>query len=316
MRIVVISAGAVGGYFGARLALAGHEVAFVARGTHLAAMRAKGLSVKSAGRGDFAVAPVNAVETLAGAASADLVILAVKLWDTDGAIEAIRPVVGDDTVILTLQNGIESHEKLAAAFGHIRVWGGVAMISGFIERPGVLRHVGTLHKIQVGELDGRMTARVRAFGEACLAAGFEVEVSDRIVPLIWEKFIYLAALSGVNALARVAIGPMRDDPEVWSLYRDAVDEGTRLARARGIAVKPDVERAICDFVRTLPAEMKASMLIDLENGRRLELPWLSGAVVRGGRDLGVATPVHSVIFRALSPHARGRPPHAAAPLRA
>lgn len=307
MRIVVMSAGAVGGYFGGRLAASGQDVVFVARGAHLEALKREGLRIESAQRGDLHLPNVTTTDSLAGLSPADLVLFAVKLWDTDAAIAAIRPVVGDETRVLTLQNGVESTDKLAAAFGTGRVWGGTAHISASIARPGVIRHIGTLQAMQMGTLDGAPSDQLRRFATACEKAGLGAEVSDRIVPLIWEKFIYLVALSGVTAVTRLPIGAIREDPEVWALYTEALAEAAAVARARGIAIAPDAEDTIVRFVRGLPSEMKASMLFDLEQGRPLELPWLSGAVVRLGAALGVDTPLHRFIWRALKLHAGGRP---------
>lgn len=306
MKIAVVGAGGVGGYFGARLAAAGHRVAFVARGSHLAAMRRDGLRVESAA-GDLHLKSVNATDDPAEIGEVDVVLFTVKLWDTEGAALRARPLVGRETAVIPLQNGVDSIARIGGVLGSRHLLGGVALIFANIAEPGRIRHNGALATIQFGEPDGRISARAKAFESACREAGIGVELSERIVPLIWEKFIYLASLSGVTALTRHAIGQIRDNPETWSLYERAVNEVAAVAAAKRIAVADGIVHRILDFVRGLPAGNKSSLLIDLENGRKLELPWLSGAVVRIGRELDVPTPVHELIVAALALFADGAP---------
>ncbi len=306
MRIAVLGAGAVGGYFGARLAAAGEDVAFIARGAHLAALRRDGLTVQSA-NGDVHVRPVTATDDPAQVGPVDLVLFAVKLWDTEASAAAARPMMGPETAIATFQNGVESIDTLGRVLGPQRVIGGSAFIAAVVAEPGVVRHTGTLARLVFGEPDGRRSGRVAALLGACRRAGIDGEASDRIVPAIWDKFIFLAALSGVTTLTRQPIGPIRGNPSSRALFVDAMAEVAALGRALGVAVRADIVDRHAALLDTLPADMQASMLHDLDRGRRLELPWLSGAVVRLGDHHGVPTPTHRLIAAALAPFQDGAP---------
>jgi 2-dehydropantoate 2-reductase len=308
MKIAMIGAGGVGGYFGARLAAAGEDVWFVARGRHLAAMREEGLRVESP-LGDLHLRPTRATDDPKEIGPVDTAILAVKLWDTETAAVAARPLLGPDTAIVSLQNGIDAGDRLAKVLGAGHVLLGSCQISAAIAAPGVVRQVGRMAKIQLGERDGRPSERVGAFLAAARRAGVEIEAPPDIDinRALWEKFVFLASFSGITALTRLPKGPIWANPETKALFADAIAEVIAVARARGADLRPDhVDRAMA-FGEKLPAEMKASMLVDLERGNRLELPWLSGAVVRLGRELGVPTPVHRAILAALAPYAEGAP---------
>lgn len=302
MKLAVMGTGGVGGYFGARFAAAGEDVAFIARGAHLAAIRERGLEVQSE-LGDALVRPVLATDDPAEVGRVDFVLFCVKLWDVEAAGEAIRPMVGPETAVIALQNGVDAEERLARILGPGPVMGGVAHISAVVKEPGVIRHTGKLAKLFFGELGGAESARARAFLEACRASGIDAHLRRDIERVIWDKFIFLVAFSGMTALLRKPIGPMREDPEVWAMFTGAMREAAELAAARGIAFASDPVAAWAEIAQGMPYAYRASMLEDLERGRRLELPWLSGAVARLGRELGLATPINGFIATALKLYA-------------
>jgi 2-dehydropantoate 2-reductase len=306
MRIAVIGAGGVGGPFGAALAKAGGDVTFVARGAHLAAMRARGLSVLGP-RGDIHLSSVQATDEPADIGPVDFVLFCVKLWDVEGAGAAIRPLVGADTAVIPLQNGIDASERLIPILGKDAVMGGVAQISGTIAEPGVIHQTGTFMRLAFGELDGRGGLRGAAFHSLCQGAGFDSVNSNHILTALWEKFVLLATNSSVVALTRLPFGKLRDDPEVFALFERAVAEVAGVGRARGVDLPTDLEVKTLQATRNFPAEMLPSMAVDLLRGNRLELPWLAGKVVALGRELGVPTPTFDVMYAALKPYANGAP---------
>ena len=302
MRIAVFGAGGVGGYYGARLASAGVDVHFIARGAHLEAIRTSGLSIKSA-NGDLHIHPARVTDDPAAIGPVDLVLVAVKLYDTDP--EDIRPLVGPETAVVSFQNGVMAAETLAAVLGPEHVIGGMTQIISVIVAPGVIAHGGTMARLVFGELDDRRTPRVEAFHAACAGAGIDAEISADIQADIWSKFVFLAPLSGITALMRLPIGPIRADPRTRALYRRATEEVFAVARAKGIRLADDQVDRHMELVDGLPEDMGSSMLHDLTQGRRLELPWLSGAVVSLGRELGQPTPTHDFIETVLKLHADG-----------
>lgn len=306
MRIAIMGAGAVGAYFGARLAAAGADVAFVARGRHLAAIRQEGLRIDSPA-GELRLSDVQATDDPAAIGPVDVVLFAVKLWDTEAAAQAVKPLVGPGTAVVTLQNGVTSLDTLTAALGAEHVVGGVAHIAAQISAPGVIHHTGTLARMSFGELDGSRSERLTKFHALAAQAGFDAIFSTDILAMIWEKFTFLAPFSGVTALTRQPVGVIRAVPETRALFLDAVAEVAAVARAKGAHMHEDMVQRIGGLVDGLVPEMKSSMLNDLERGGRLELPWLSGAVARMGRELGVPTPVHRAIAAALTPYADGPP---------
>ncbi|HLI13130.1 MAG TPA: 2-dehydropantoate 2-reductase [Alphaproteobacteria bacterium] len=305
MRIAVMAAGAVGGYFGARLAAAGEEVHVLARGAHLEAIRAEGLRIESP-RGDLVIRPAQATDDPAAIGPVDIVLFAVKLWDTEAAGALCKPLLGRDTAVVSLLNGVDSEERLAAILGREHVMGGVAYIASTIAAPGLIRHTGTMARLVFGELDGTRSRRGAALLVACERAGIDSQLTDAIATELWRKFVLLAAFSGVTALTRQAAGAIRAEPWARRLFLDAVAEVAAVGRARGIALDTAMVAEIGATLDRLPAEMRASMAVDLERGNRLELDWLSGAVVRLGEAAGVPTPVHRVIAAALSFYAQGR----------
>ncbi|MEJ1161511.1 2-dehydropantoate 2-reductase [Prosthecomicrobium sp. N25] len=305
MRIAVMGTGGVGGYFGGKLAAAGFDVGFVARGAHGAALAAEGLTIES-GVTPIERMPIRVVSDPAELGPVDLVLFAVKLWDTEGAVEQLKPVLTADTVVISFQNGVDAGDRIAAMIGAGHVAGGVCHIGASIARPGVIRHLGTLARLTVGAFDGAVDPRLEAFSAACTRAGIDHALTGDIRRAIWEKFVFLSAMSGVTALTRRPIGDIRADPDLRAFFHDAVRETVAVARARGIGIPAEQADKVMGFADALPAGMKASMLHDLERGARLELPWLSGAVVRMGAEAGVPTPVHRAIWCALKLDAAGR----------
>jgi 2-dehydropantoate 2-reductase len=304
MKIAVMGTGGVGGYFGTRLALGGSEVAFVARGAHLAAMREHGLRVRSAG-GDLHLAPVHATEDPREIGPVDLVLFGVKLWDTSAAAEAIRPLLAPDTAVVSFQNGVVKDDILTEVLGRRAVIGGVCYIAATIAEPGVIVHTGSMQRLVFGEYDGTRSARVERFEAACRQAGIDVEVSADITRALWEKFIFLVAFSAVTSTTRRPIGAVRAHPQTRRLLAAAMQEVVDVGRAQGVALAPDFVADRLRFADQLPVTMTSSMANDLERGNRLEVLWLSGDVARRGAALGVPTPVNSTLFDVLSIAADG-----------
>ncbi len=306
MRIAVIGAGGVGGAFGAALAKGGSDVTFLARGAHLEAMQQRGLKVLGP-RGDIHLQPTKATDDPASIGAVDVVLFCVKLWDVESAGAAIRPLVGNATAVIPLQNGIDASERLIPILGKEAVMGGVAQISATIAEPGVIRQTGVFMRLVFGEFDGRPSARGAAFHAACQAAGFDSVNTDDIVVALWEKFVLLATNSSVASLTRLPFGKLRDDPEVFALSEKGFAEAAAVGRARGVKLAPDLEERIAKTMRGFPPEMMPSMAVDLLRGNRLELPWLAGKVVALGRELNVPTPTFDVMYAALKPYANGKP---------
>jgi 2-dehydropantoate 2-reductase len=304
VKIAIVGAGGVGGYFGARLAAAGEDVTFIARGAHLEAMQKEGLRVRSA-LGDLHLKLVRATNDPAAVGPVDLAIIAVKLWSTEEAVESAKPLLGPHTGVVSFQNGVDAVDVLVRRLGRAHAMGGVAHIAALIEAPSVIRHNGTLARLTFGELDGTASPRAKAFLEACTRAGIEAHLSGDIQRAIWEKFVFLVGLSGMTSLTRMPIGPIREDPVTRELLRDVMNEVVAVARVKGIDLPPDTVDQQMRFTDDLPRDMVSSMLGDLRRGNRLEVPWLSGAVVRLGREAGVPTPLNRAIYAALKLHADG-----------
>ena len=306
MRIAVVGAGGVGGGFGAALAQAGADVSFLARGAHLAAMRSAGLKVVSP-RGDSHLVPTRATDDPAEIGPVDIVLFCVKLWDVESAGEAIKPLVGPDTAVIPLQNGIDAPERLIPILGKDAVMGGVAQISASIVAPGVIQQVGTFMRMVFGELDGTRSKRAEDFLALCLKAGFDATLSDQILTELWMKFILLATNAGITAATRRPIGELRDDPDIRPVMLAALREVFEVGKAKGVPLPADAVDKTLAFMDHAPPAMKASMALDLERGNRLELPWLNGKVVELGRQLGVPTPTHSMMYAVLKPYIMGTP---------
>jgi 2-dehydropantoate 2-reductase len=303
MRLVTIGAGGVGGYFGARLIAAGEDVTFVARGVHLAAMQQHGLQLESP-KGDLHLQNVQATDDVASIGQADIVLLTVKMYDLEAAAAGVKPLVGPDTAVITLQNGVEAVDIVSRFVPRANVVGGVAYVAAVIAEPGLIRHT-SLDALIFGELDGRRSERLSKLAAACERAGFAARVSDDINVDLWAKFARLSVFSGMTAVTRSPIGVLRDDAELYAMLQAACQETIRVGRAQGVALPEALMGEIEQMVQSLPHHAKASMLEDLERGKRLELPWLSGAVVRLGRAAGVATPIHQFIATVLKPHVNG-----------
>jgi 2-dehydropantoate 2-reductase len=306
MRIAVVGAGGVGGGFGAALARAGADVTFIARGAHLAAMKSKGLRVEG-GRGETHLVPTQATDDPRTVGPVDYVLFCVKLWDVEGAGEQIRPLVGPNTAVIPLQNGIDAPERLLPILGKGAVMGGVAQISASIVEPGVVRQVGTFMRMLFGELDGSTSKRGEALLAMCRKAGFDATLSDQIVSELWMKFILLATNASLIALVRQPMGKVRDDPDMKPHFVAAYNEVIAVGKARGVKLPADALDRMLAFNAGAPPSMKPSMALDLERGNRIELPWLGGKVVELGRQLGVPTPTHSFMYAALKPYVMGTP---------
>ena len=304
MRIAVVGAGGVGGGFGAALATAGADVIFIARGAHLAAMKSQGLKVQG-GRGETHLVPTRATDDPAGIGKVDIVLFCVKLWDVESAGQHIRPLIGPDTAVIPLQNGIDAAERLIPILGSNAVMGGVAQISASIVGPGLIQQVGTFMRMIFGEFDGKRHKRGEDFLALCLKAGFDATLSEQILTELWMKFILLATNAGITAATRQPIGKLRDDDDIRPIMIAAFREVFDVGRAKGVVLPADAVEKILDFIGHAPPTMKASMALDLDRGNRLELPWLNGKVVELGRQLGVPTPTHGMMYAMLKPYIMG-----------
>jgi 2-dehydropantoate 2-reductase len=304
MRIAVVGAGGVGGGFGAALAKAGADVTFIARGAHLAAMKSAGLKVTGP-RGDTHLVPTRATDDPAEIGKADIVLFCVKLWDVESAGARIKPIVGPGTAVIPLQNGVDAAERLIPILGRDAVMGGVAQISASITAPGTIQQVGTFMRMVFGEFDGKRSKRAEDFLALCLKSGFDASLSDQILTELWMKFILLASNAGIMALARQPIGALRDDPDLRPIFTAAYRETIEVGRAKGVALPADALERIVESTRHFPPGMKASMALDLDRGNRLEVPWLSGKVAELGRQFGIPTPTHSMMYAMLKPYVMG-----------
>lgn len=309
MRIAVLGSGAVGGYYGAKLARAGHDVTFIARGAHLDAIRERGLQIRSGELGDF-VARGSAEQDTAKVGPVELALVAVKAYDNQTALPLLTPMLGPDTVVLTVQNGVDSPDEVAAVAGEARTLGGTTYIATALEAPGLIVQTGTHRRIVFGEAFGelpRVTDRVNRIHEAFAAADIQsYPVGDGRVP-IWEKFVFLAALAGFTGAARLPIGPVWKDPFTRAQFLAASREIEALARAEGVPVAADVVDRMIPYIDAIPGSMRSSLLIDLQQGKRIEVEALQGAVVRRAAKLGVPTPIVDTLYAVLKLHAAGGP---------
>jgi 2-dehydropantoate 2-reductase len=305
MRFAILGSGAVGGYYGAKLARAGHDVTFIARGAHLQAIRNHGLQIRSPALGDFTI-QARAEQDTTKVGAVDVVVLAVKTYDCDSALPAIPPLLGDDSTVVTLQNGVDSVPALAQAVGEHRVIGGTTYIATALAAPGVIEQTGTHRRIVIGEVFGelpRLSERVQALQRALAEADIQAEaVPDGRIP-IWEKFIFLVSLAGFTGAARLPIGAIWEDAACRGMFLDGCREVERLARAEGVPVAENVIDRIAGYVAALPGSMRSSLLIDLAQGKRIEVEALQGAVVRRAARAGVAAPIISTLYAVLKPWA-------------
>jgi 2-dehydropantoate 2-reductase len=309
MKIAIIGSGGVGGYFGARLAASGEDVTFVARGAHLESMQKNGLKILSA-LGDLQLPKVKATSDTKTIGPVDVVMIAVKLWATEEAAAAAKPLIGPNTAVVSFQNGVVAVDTLLPILGKEHVMGGVANIAALIEEPGVIRHNGNMASLFYGELDNKPSPRTKALNDACVKAGINGGVVDNIQKAIWEKYVRLVTLSAMTSLTRMPAGPIRSDPDTRALTQQVMEEVIAIGRAKGIRFDDDIVVKQMGNIDTIPATMVASMCGDLRRGNRLELPWLSGMVSKFGKELGVPTPANQFVYAALKLYANGRPAEA------
>jgi 2-dehydropantoate 2-reductase len=305
LRILIMGSGGVGGVFGARLAQGGADVTFVARGAHLKAMRENGLRIESA-HDPIALPKVNATDDPASVGRVDLILFSVKLWDTESAARSLLPCIGPETGLISFQNGVQKDDMLRPIVGDAALIGGTSYVSAAITAPGVITQTGAMQGLAFGEFDGRRSKRVEDFHQACLAGGIQSEISPDINLVIWQKFVFLAAVAGSTTSMRAPIGAIRDNPLTRQFLLDLMKEIVAVGRARGIALAPDFAEQRMSFADSLPAGMIASMAHDLQSGKPLELPWLNGGVVDLAADVGVPTPLNRAVRDVLTLHAKGR----------
>jgi len=300
-----MGAGGVGSYMGALLARAGAEVTLICRGAHLAAIRADGLRVTTPD-GEVAATDIAATDNPAAVGPVDVVVQSVKLYDLAAASQQLRPMIGPETTLVPVQNGVTAPEEIGAIVGPTHVVGGVVFINSTVVAPGVVHCKSEINSLIFGELDGRVSQRVAAFREVCLSAGIDARVSDSMQTEQWRKFVPVAGLSAISCLSRQPIGPIREDRKLRALYRQAMTEVVALATAKGVALESGIVEHMLALAERYQPEARVSMLEDLEAGKPLELDWLSGYVSREARRLGVATPFHDVAYTCLKPLAAGR----------
>lgn len=305
MKIGVVGVGGLGGYFGARLAAGGEEVHFLARGEQLAAIRDRGLRLRSV-RGDLALPPerVPATDDPARIGPCEVVLFTVKSYDTDTAAELLPPMLGPGTAVISLQNGIDNEGKLARRIGSEHVLGGVAFIFAGIAEPGVIRDSGGPARVVFGELDGRRTPRAEAFLAACQRAGIDAAIAPDIRVALWSKWAFICAQAGLTAATRLPIGEIRDSAAAWALFRQVLEEACQVGRAAGVALPHDLVEQHLAFADGLDADGRSSLYDDLAAGRRMELDALLGEVVRRGDEAGIDAPAARALYAVLEPWAR------------
>jgi len=306
MRIAAMAAGAVGGYFGARMAAAGHDVFFIARGSNLEAIKKNGLKIESV-HGDLHLPKPNVTDDPSSVGPVDIVLFAVKLWDTEKAAEQTRPLVGPNTRVITLQNGVDSVERVAPILGADKTIGGVTYIATVIAAPGVIKHTSAFAKVRFGRADKKPDATLDAFVAAGKAAKLDIDLSADIERERWEKFIFLSAMAGATATLRSSIGPIAADPETRAFFYDLMNEALAVGRAKGVTLdNAYVDERLESLKDKVEPGMKASMAHDLERGNRLELDWLAGKVRSLGHELNIPTPASDIVYKVLKLHRMGK----------
>ena len=306
MRIAVMGGGAVGGYFGGLLSRAGNDVTFIARGAHLAAMQANGLTLETP-KGTLEVKQARFVSDPAEVGECDVVLFAVKAYDIEAAAAPLKPLVGAGSTVISVLNGVDHQDRIGAVLGSANVIGGLALVSGVITAPGVIRYTSPMSALRFGEADGSMSVRALAFRDACAAAGFNVEVLTDIRRAQWEKFVGLATNAALTSLFRLPAGYIYHDPEIIPMARRAFAEVAAVGRAEGMPLAEDSADRALAIHQSFPKTMYASMYHDVAKGKPMELDSLSGHIVRRGRALGVPTPVHEMAYLALKPYMHGTP---------
>lgn len=308
MRIAVFGSGAVGGYFGGRLVQAGEEVVFIARGAHLRALQSSGLRIESI-NGDLYLPTVQATDDTGQVGAVDMVLLAVKAWQVPAAIQAMPPLIGEHTGVIPLGNGVEAPYQLLEAFGETHSLGGLCRISSFLAAPGLIKHVGIDPVLLLGELDDRRSARAEAIRLSFERAGVNASIPADIMAAMWEKFIFIAAVSGLGSITRSPVGAFRKLPATRRILEDAIDEIVQIGQARGVNLPLDVAEKTLGVIDNLPYETHASMVRDIMGGKPSELEAQNGAVVRMGAEAGIPTPNNQFIYACLLPQelrARGQ----------
>jgi 2-dehydropantoate 2-reductase len=306
MRIAIMAAGAVGAYFGARWQVAGHEVHFIARGAHLEAIRKHGLTIES-GLGDLHLEDVKVTDDPKSVGPVEFVLFAVKLWDTEKAGEQTKPLVGPKTRVVTVQNGVDSVERLAPILGDDVVIGGSTYIVTTIAAPGTIRHGGKHARILCGRLDGKPDPVLEGYAKELQVPGVEFTVTPHMNADLWKKFVLLSGTSGITASTRRPMGDILADPDMKNLFRTLMAEATAIGRAAGADIPADLADERLRAAAEFPPNMRASMANDLAAGNRLELDWLAGKVVALGRKLGVPTPANETVYAVMKAHRMGRP---------
>ena len=304
MRIAIVGAGGLGGYFGARLCAGGSDVHFIARGKHLDAIRSDGLRIE--GPSPMQVSPVNATDDPRTIGEVDLVMVCVKLWDTEAALEQIGPLVGPHTTVVSFQNGVLKDNYLRSKYADSQIMGGVGYVATAIDRPGVIRQTGPMQRLIFGEFDGTESARGKAFLAACLAGGINAEFSTHIQREIWQKYVFLVGLSGTTTTMRKPIGPIRENSQTRAFLLDLMREVVAVGRAHGVDLAENYAEVRLQLADEVAYDMTSSMHHDLERGNRLEVRWLSGGVVELGAAKGVPTPLNRAIADILALHAPGQ----------
>lgn len=305
MKIAAMAAGAVGAYFGGRMQAAGHDVAYIARRAHLDALRKDGLKIESV-HGDLHLPKVNATPDPKEVGPVDIVLFAVKLWDTEIAAELAKPLVGPNTRVITLQNGVDSYERVSSILGKDVTCPGTAYIAAVLGGPGLMRHTSKFATMRVGRMDGKPDAKLNAFVEAAKAASIDIQPQDDMNRERWQKFIFLSSMAGVNCMMREPIGKVLADPDTRAFYKKLMEECLAVGQKSGAKVPSSWVDDRMTFSDNAPPGMKASMLHDLEAGNRLELDWLTGKIVSLGKELGVPTPGSEAVYAAVKLHRMGR----------
>ena len=305
-RIAIVGAGGVGGPYSVTLALGGADVTLIARGPHLQAIQREGLRVEGA-RGDFHWNPAKATDNPAEVGHVDYVIFTPKLWDLESAGEHIKPLVGPETAVIPIQNGIDASDRLAPILGDGHVMGGVAVINAIIDSPGKIRQMGSFQHFTFGELDGSVSPRAERLKAVCDQAGLDATLSTDITKALWEKFVFLVCVASITAATRQWTGVSRDDPDGRALMRSVMTEITAVGQACGIDLPDDTADQRLAIIDTQDGRSIASMAIDPLRGNKMELPWLTGKVVELGRQHGVPTPIVHTLYTVLKPYAGGRP---------
>lgn len=300
MRIAVFGTGGVGGYFGGRLAEAGEDVIFIARGDHLRAIKEKGLKVDSR-NGDFVIYPAAATDTVSDVGVVDLVLVGVKAWQVPEAARAMKPLVGANTTVLPLQNGVDAASQLVDTLGPESVIGGLCRIVSFVVEPGHIRHAGAMPSVIIGELDNRQSQRIATIEELFKRAGVEITIAKDIQVALWTKFLFIASFSGMGAIANAPAGILRTNPQWRTQMLQAMQEIYALAHARGINLPPDSVDKVMAFVDALQDDATSSMQRDIAAGKPSELDAQNGAVVRMAHEAGIEVPTHALIYNTLRP---------------